>query len=741
MSLSAAEVPRELERAHRASALDGLRVAGMREGSARRIGALSDRELDEAAGMVVPGPNLSAYFETAYAPDPKNDRTTWLQDDLKAEGGVELQVWCDSPIGTRESLTLAGAAAKAYLSATPGDRAVTRGRLVLERHLGVAAEAARKLRAAGATDCGADEMLAHISAQEAVTLMAMGGLEPGETQRVREASGRFAKRTALRLRENYERRATRAGALAARAGTDAKALREVLGLNYQGEAIWPSPVSAGRSMLPGWGAGGSGGYPFEAYLQVGPNQRQMLLNDVWDEQAKCAYHYARDPVCKQAIKVKTSYVLGRGFSVVCKSKRAQAVVDEYTDRKKMNRLAPRWLNSLGVRGEIILRKVPLGDGRMDHVKISPPTIWEIHTEPENVDAPIDYVQRYRTRYQLFAPGLSRWVERVIPAREILHYKINADDDEVRGRGDPYAALPWHLRFTNYWDARAEKDYATAAFQYYALLDDTMAGVKRFIANSVPQGRPAPGGWLVFNNKVKEVGVVKGEAGASSGPGSSDNGLLNTVAMNYQISKTYLGVEGNSSRAGAAIMVGPAEKGFEDRQDDAAAIFGEMIDDVLAEAQAAGLIEAGEDALDYRIEFPTIIRADADQRIKNVVVGRTQGWVSHETGARMWASEMDIGDTYDYADEQTKIKAEAEKGITLPAPLKTDAPGADWGSTQPGNAPGSSGPDDPSAPRGDSSRGARQIRRQDQAPPPREAGGDLMQALETLRAAGATVVLA
>lgn len=684
MSLKAAQVELALERIDRDRDIKALSASGVRDGSLERILRLSDKEL---AGGYQPGASayLQASLKNVYKPDPKNDRAAILKRELASREGVRLTVWCDTPLGTRESIAFEPSEAKVYLESDAGARAKTRGRLLLERHLGVALTAAQRLRAKRLTESvRSEQLLENLSNHELVCLKAFGGLQ---NTVLREARGETPAITVESLRPQTETRLRKALKESKRI-TSVERLREVLGLT--------DTVPMPQNVLPGVPRSSLGpSYPYENYLQFGPNQRQMLLNDVWDEQAKCAYRFARDPICKQAIRIKTNYVLGRGVSVVAtskdpaKKKIVQDVLDEFNDRKKMDRTWPRWANNMSIRGEIFLREIELSGtdadgesltGRTDFRKLPAPSIWEIHTDAEDVDEVIEYVQRYRTRSQLFAPQLTEYIDRVIPAEEVIHYKLNADDDEVRGRGDPYGALAWHERFTNFWDAEAEKDYATSAFQFYAKLNGTSGDVKRFLETSVPKGRPSPGGWLVFNDKVDDVGVVKGDTSAPAGRGSSNDGLLNIIAANYQISKTYLGVEGYQSRAGAAIQVGPAEKGFEERQDDIGALMGLVYDRVITNAQAGGLIpeDYTEEDLAYQINFPAIIKADSDVRIKNIVVGRTQGFVSHQTGAEMWATEMDAADTYNYEDEQERIKAEAAEGITLPQPLKTDSgPGADW----------------------------------------------------------------
>ncbi|MBD5603556.1 MAG: hypothetical protein IAI48_00445 [Candidatus Eremiobacteraeota bacterium] len=349
---------------------------------------------------------------------------------------------------------------------------------------------------------------------------------------------------------------------------------------------------------------------------------------------------------------------------------------------------------------------------MRHVKLPAQTIWGIVTVAGDPTIPLAYIQRFNTRYQEFAApdNGAKYIERIIPADEVIHWKLNAEEDEIRGRSETYAALPWHLKYRNHWEAQIEKDYATAAYAYVAFVEGNDAQVRQFVAQHVPHHRPKPGHTRVFNSKVKSFEVVESDKNSPSGPGSTSEGILNALSANYGFAKEYFGVDGNRTRGGAVTSAGPAEKSFEDRQDDFGEVVRQCYQDAIDAAVAFGIIPQGDANgnaadLSFTVNFPEIIKADSQTKVLLLAVGRAQGALSLKTFAQQWANSVDLGHDYDYEAEMAQIAVEKAAGIGLPPMPKNfdpiDAP------TPPGD--GSDVPDPRSA------NGQQQIRRDDLSP--------------------------
>ena len=80
--------------------------------------------------------------------------------------------------------------------------------------------------------------------------------------------------------------------------------------------------------------------------------------------------------------------------------------------------------------------------------------------------------------------------------------------------------------------------------------------------------------------------------------------------------------------------------------------------------------AGLGNVECEVTFPDIITADRSQKLKDLALAESQGWISKETAAEIAAKELNIT-TYDYQIEQQKLKQDAPEApmmnpLTAPA---------------------------------------------------------------------------
>src|SRR5262249_21176986 len=81
----------------------------------------------------------------------------------------------------------------------------------------------------------------------------------------------------------------------------------------------------------------------------------------------------------------------------------------------------------------------------------------------------------------------------------------------------------------------------------------------------------------------------------------------------------------------------------------------LISDVITEALKHGLIPAG-DKLDFKVQLPSIIKADAAARGTMIRHAEGMAYISKQTAAEQFAGEAEIAD-YDYDAEQQRIRQE------------------------------------------------------------------------------------
>jgi hypothetical protein len=593
-----------------------LRAAGIRDETINQL--IKGRE----AFATIVGGSTEDPFASVYMPDVANDHAAQMQQHF-ASGQVEsVHVIVNCPDNTTERIALTAEQGKKYFEGAMDYRRKIETRQVLEVRLSRAVEAA----SAAKTDGDGFVMLESMRPAAEVSLSEFGALE-------------YVESNMPRMREGWLREAS----------ANLSRLRE-------------SPWDALDDDAYGWGDRFRG-----ESLQYQTGAQQMFLADIWDEQAKCAYAFSHDPVAKQCIKIIVGFVLGRAVMVKAKDKRIQAVIDEFCGRIRFQRRLKRWATSAGRDGELFLRVFPLGNGRTGVRMLEARSIWEVVTLAEDVNYPLTYVQRYMTRFQLYAPADQqlRYVSREYPANEVIHVKLNTTDSEARGRSDMFAELVWHKLLRDYWLAAVLKEESLAAYQIMLMVDGDANDTAAVASVVERRGKPKAGEALVMNKKVT-ASVIQPTGSNSAGQGSTFEGLLNMIAMGYGFSKLYLGADGARSRAGSTVQAEPSEKAMQERQDEV----GEMIDDLLrkvvSNAIAGGLLVGvkDEDLFNWKVQFPRIIEADVTQFITNLQIGRAAGYVSALTAAGAWANEMDL-DEYDYAFELGQIKTEAEEGIMLP----------------------------------------------------------------------------
>jgi hypothetical protein len=373
--------------------------------------------------------------------------------------------------------------------------------------------------------------------------------------------------------------------------------------------------------------------------------------------------------------VLSDFVLGRSFSIIAASDKVQPVIDEFVNRELLpqsqqsitpwgpgritNRLHDM-ATSIWRDGELFLRQYPLGDGRMKVRSLPAETIWEVVTDAEDPLEVFWYVQRYQSRVILFAPSnlpqaKTHWVERTIPRNQMIHVLINAKESDARGRGDPFASLGWAKRLRDYFDALIQKEYAGAAYQWWIQAAGGITDLQNLASTAIPSSRPRPGSYLMTNDAVKIESINSQVRSSVSGQGTAYDALLNHVALAFGLNKSYFGVDSHANRATALVATEPTAKHLETRQDLIIAFLTKLMGDVITEAVKYALIPPDED-LSFKIQLPSIIKADATTRGTMIRQGEGMAYWSKQTAAEAFAGEAEMDD-YDFDDEQAKIQLE------------------------------------------------------------------------------------
>jgi hypothetical protein len=142
-----------------------------------------------------------------------------------------------------------------------------------------------------------------------------------------------------------------------------------------------------------------------------------------------------------------------------------------------------------------------------------------------------------------------------------------------------------------------------------------------------------------------------------------------------IPSNYFGthLSGGQTRASAVVATEPVAKRFEARQQ----VYERIVQDLwdrLMEWSGLGYVEC-------EITFPELITQDRSQKLKDLSLAESQGWLSNKTAATLAAKELNVT-SYEYDLEREEIEGEQKAGV-FDSPL-----------TFPAQAPVSQEPNEP-----------------------------------------------
>lgn len=400
----------------------------------------------------------------------------------------------------------------------------------------------------------------------------------------------------------------------------------------------------------------SGQYTEFVPIMGGPFNKQLYLQNMLEQHAKVFEAVNHNPVASRAISIYKQYILGAGYKVHSKDPEAVKRWEVYSKKYRIDyKLRKFWLPNLLKYGEIFIDLVTKRG-------IDSSTIWEIVTNPENCDEVFYYHQQYPTAYQLYTgmnvkgvkdsakPRPTEYVIRQLPYYQVIHIKSNCEENEKRGRSYLYPVIGWLKRLKDLFNAEVIKAWLGASF----IWDDTLDGEQSDIDAHIARYSTMPQAGSVFaHNKAVERKAMPAVSGAQSFAWQVIESLLSLIATGLGIPKEWFNVSGGGNRATAVMASEPFAKAVDEAQEDLLVLLHLLAADCFKEAN-----------LEYNDElefiFPEMTGDTTTEKIKNIAVGEQQKYISHETAAIMYATEMKIA-TYDYDEEQAEITTDSDAG--------------------------------------------------------------------------------
>jgi hypothetical protein len=381
-----------------------------------------------------------------------------------------------------------------------------------------------------------------------------------------------------------------------------------------------------------------------------PAAKQQLLYDYLDAHRRCWEAATRNPLGKRIVKLIPQFVLGRGVSCRVNHQAGQAAWDAFSNANKLPLKSKTLLRELVTYGELFIRYFRLAEG-LTFRSLDPSTIWDIITEPDDIETVRFYHQQYVLANTIVAPGIesvpATLIIRQIPAADIDHYKINALSTEKRGRSELYAVLGYLQRFRDFANDRVVLNRMRAMFA----LDVQVTGGPAEVAAAEEQFQTPPdtGSVLVHNQNV-EVEFKNANNNANEAKTDADM-LLRIIAIGSGVSEQFLGASSASTRAGALIQTEPDVKNFEDYQEIVEYVYHDMYARALGHAKVSVPTTTP-----FEVTFPSIASEDRSTKLKDLAMMEAMDWITKSRSATMAAKEMGVT-KYNYEDEQQGIRRE------------------------------------------------------------------------------------
>jgi hypothetical protein len=403
-------------------------------------------------------------------------------------------------------------------------------------------------------------------------------------------------------------------------------------------------------------------------LFMGPFYRQQYMYRMLEAKSKAFAAYTSNPVAKRVVSINTQFVLGKGVAATFKDPKAQELWDKFaahnkigTARGGITRAGTRlrtWNDMLCTDGELFFdfkdEQEMLRVNTLDSA-----TILEVVTDPADINKVFYYHQQYATPYNQYStPGVpsTRYIIRQLPAKDVLHVKINVFENEKRGRSDLYTILGWLKRLKDLINANVIKAYFHACYTWDYAIKGNATDVSNF-AQKNQSKVPVPGSAYIHNEGVTRT-LISPAGVAGVGVDQDLMGLLNMIALGSGIPLAYLAASFAGSRAGALTETEPSAKMFYDRQSQWDEILHEFADRLFDWAERRGInIE------DRTVEFsfPQINPMDKVALANLLTTLKTNQWFKDERCASLIAKELSVT-SYDYKEELIEILNEKKEAI-------------------------------------------------------------------------------
>ncbi len=469
----------------------------------------------------------------------------------------------------------------------------------------------------------------------------------------------------LRIRESVmalsaARKEARTVEVTVRKGSSARSVREAVKAEMSAPRFRESSFDTGSDPTAGF----VGDNPEQEFLQIlgGPYSKQQYLSAFLEGQAKAFWELHHNPIARAYVSTFTDAIVGRGVKFKAKDPAFQKVWDEWAKRDKFERRLRWTAHDLAWQGEIFWRVFLDEKGRVTVRLFDPSTIWEVISEPSDVEIVHGYWQQYPGPWNIYTMLVNgkpvpqtEYIIRLIPAADAIHVKVNEAYGEKRGRSDFYPALSWFKRFRDYMAARITSAQYERAFVWDVEVDGDQADVNAALTDPTVTKVPKPGSAFWHNKAIKLTPMSAKVGGQGDAPSGTALDLIRTICAAIGMPVEYVGWGDSSTKANAITATAPWPVRVQQRQRTIETdLLVPFLEKLWTICKAMGQ-DVGE-TFEGEFTWPEPVREDIDARLKRLAYLVETGVLTQEDYATMAAGEANITN-YDYATKKAAIDAE------------------------------------------------------------------------------------
>jgi hypothetical protein len=225
--------------------------------------------------------------------------------------------------------------------------------------------------------------------------------------------------------------------------------------------------------------------------------------------------------------------------------------------------------------------------------------------------------------------------------ELFPFAVNKLSNQKRGISELFALADWLDGYEQLLFSQLQQEKVRSMYLFdWKIEGATQEEIDQRLATAAP---PKPFSVWMHNEK-EERKLVGPDAGAAASNAESARLFRNQILGGAAIPEHLYGGGGDVNRSTADSMTGPMEKSFSAKQRTMKYVIEDVLGVQVERGIEAGVLPDDEEIRDFQAVFPDLSSRDVSrasaalqQVASGIALGRRQGLVDNETGARVMAA--------------------------------------------------------------------------------------------------------